>query len=43
MRSRGTTVGETITSLVRDLDVASYLAAAGVSKADIGALRGRLL
>jgi protein-tyrosine phosphatase len=43
VKSRGTTVSETITSLIRDLDVAGYLAAAGVSGADIGALRGRLL
>jgi protein-tyrosine phosphatase len=43
VRSRGTTVSETITSLIRDLDVAEYLAAAGVSGADIGALRRRLL
>jgi protein-tyrosine phosphatase len=43
VKSRGTTVGETITSLVRGLDVAGYLAAAGVCGADIGALRGRLL
>jgi protein-tyrosine phosphatase len=43
LKSRGTTVSETITSLVRGLDVAEYLAAAGVSGADIGALRGRLL
>ena len=43
LKSRGTTVSETITSLVRDLDVAEYLAAAGVSGADIDALRGRLL
>jgi len=43
LKSRGTTVSETITSLVRGLDVAEYLAAAGVSGADISALRGRLL
>jgi protein-tyrosine phosphatase len=43
VKSRGTTVSETITSLVRGLDVAGYLAAAGVSEADIGALRRRLL
>lgn len=43
LRSRGTTVSETIISLVRNLDVAGYLAAAGVSGADIGALRRRLL
>jgi len=43
LKSRGTTVTETITSLVRDLDVADYLAAAGVSGADIDALRRRLL
>jgi len=43
LKSRGTTVSETLTSLVRDLDVAEYLAAAGVSGADIDALRGRLL
>jgi protein-tyrosine phosphatase len=42
LRDRGTTVSETITSLVRDLDVPGYLAAAGVSAADIGELRGRL-
>lgn len=42
LRSRGTTVSETITSLIRDLDVAEYLAAAGVSGADIDALRRRL-
>jgi protein-tyrosine phosphatase len=43
VKSRGTTVSETITSLVRGLDVAGYLATAGVSGADIGALRRRLL
>ena len=43
LKSRGTTVGETIIGLVRDLDVAEYLAAAGVSGADIDALRRRLL
>jgi len=43
LTSRGTTVSETITGLVRDLDVAGYLAAAGVCGADIDALRGRLL
>ena len=43
LKSRGTTVSETITSLVRDLDVAEYLAAAGVSGADIDTLRRRLL
>lgn len=43
LKSRGTTVGETIISLVRDLDVAEYLAAAGVCGADIDALRRRLL
>jgi hypothetical protein len=43
LRSRGTTVSETITSLVRDLDVAEYLTAAGVSDADLGALHTRLL
>ena len=43
VRSRGTTVSETITSLIRGLGVAEYLAAAGVSDADIGALRRRLL
>jgi hypothetical protein len=43
LKSRGTTVSETITSLLADLDVAGYLAAAGVSDADIGALRRRLL
>jgi protein-tyrosine phosphatase len=43
VKSRGTTVGETITSLIRDLEVAGYLTAAGVSGADIGALRRRLL
>jgi protein-tyrosine phosphatase len=43
VKSRGTTVSETITSVIRDLDVAEYLAAAGVSGADIGALRRRLL
>jgi hypothetical protein len=42
LRSRGTTVSETITGLLRDLDVAGYLGAAGVSGADIAALRGRL-
>jgi hypothetical protein len=41
-KSRGATVSETITSLLRDLDVAGYLAAAGVPGADISALRGRL-
>jgi len=43
LKSLGTTVGKTITRLVRDLDVAEYLAAAGVSGADIDALRTRLL
>lgn len=43
VKSRGTTVSETITSLVCGLDVAEYLAAAGVSGADLGALRRRLL
>jgi protein-tyrosine phosphatase len=43
MKSRRTTVSETIATLIRDLDVAAYLAAAGVSGADIDALRGRLL
>jgi protein-tyrosine phosphatase len=43
LKSRGTTVGETITSLLRDLDVGEYLAAAGVSAADIDTLRLRLL
>ena len=43
LKSRGTTVSETITRLLRDFDVAEYLAAAGVSAADIGALRTRLL
>jgi protein-tyrosine phosphatase len=42
LSERGTTVSETITSLIRDLDVDGYLAAAGVSEADIGALRDRL-
>ena len=43
LKSRGTTVSETVISLVRDLDVAECLASAGVSGADIDALRGRLL
>jgi protein-tyrosine phosphatase len=43
LKSRGTTVSETIISLLRDLNVAEYLAAAGVSAADIDALRTRLL
>jgi protein-tyrosine phosphatase len=43
LKSKGTTISETITSLVADLDVAEYLAAAGVSAADIAALRTRLL
>jgi protein-tyrosine phosphatase len=43
LASRRTTVSETITSLVRDLDVAEYLAAAGVPDDDIDALRIRLL
>jgi protein-tyrosine phosphatase len=42
LKSRGTSVSETIISLVRDLDVAEYLATAGVSVADIDALRRRL-
>ena len=42
LRSRGTTVSDTITGLLRELDVAKYLAGAGVSGADIDALRGRL-
>ena len=43
LKSRGTTVSETILTLIRDRDVAEYLAAAGVSGADIDALRRRLL
>jgi len=43
LKERGTTVSETITTLLRDLDAAEYLAAAGVSAADIDALRRRLL
>jgi protein-tyrosine phosphatase len=43
LKSRGTTVSETITSLLCSFDVAEYLAAAGASDADIGALRRRLL
>jgi protein-tyrosine phosphatase len=43
LASRRTTMRETITSLVRDLDVADYLAAAGVPDDDIDALRIRLL
>jgi protein-tyrosine phosphatase len=43
LKSRGTTIAETIMSLIRDLDVAEYLGAAGVSGADIDALRRRLL
>lgn len=43
LQSRGTTVRETISSLIRDLDVAEYLTAAGVSGTDIDALRRRLL
>lgn len=42
LKSQGTTVSETIATLIRDLDVAGYLATAGVSGADIGALRRRL-
>lgn len=43
LRSRGTTLAQSITGLVRDLDVAAYLNAAGVSGGDIDALRRRLL
>jgi protein-tyrosine phosphatase len=43
LTSRGTTVSETIAALIRDLDVAGYLAATGVSGADIDTLRRRLL
>lgn len=43
LKSRGTTVSETITGLICDLDVAEYLSAAGVCGADIDALRRRLL
>jgi protein-tyrosine phosphatase len=43
LKSRGTTVSEAITSLVRGIDVAGYLAAAGVPEADVDALRRRLL
>jgi protein-tyrosine phosphatase len=43
LKSRGTTVSETITGLIRELDVAEYLSGAGVSGADIDALRSRLL
>jgi hypothetical protein len=43
LQSRGTTVSDTISGLIRDLDMAEYLAGAGVSGADIDALRGRLL
>jgi hypothetical protein len=42
LKSRGTSISETIISLARDLDVAEYLAAAGVPGADIDALRKRL-
>jgi hypothetical protein len=42
LRSRGTTLSETITALIRDLDVAEYLTAAGVGGTDIDALRGCL-
>jgi protein-tyrosine phosphatase len=43
LKSQGTTVSETIATLIRGLDVAGYLAAAGVSGANIDALRRRLL
>ncbi len=42
LRARGTTVRHTITGLLAGLDVAAYLAEAGVSAADITALRTRL-
>jgi protein tyrosine/serine phosphatase len=42
LRERGTSVAEAITGLVRDLNVPGYLAAAGVSAADLSALAGRL-
>jgi protein-tyrosine phosphatase len=42
LKSKGTTVSETIATLIRDVDVAGYLAAAGVSGGDIAALRRRL-
>jgi protein-tyrosine phosphatase len=42
LTSRGTTVSETIATLIPGLDVAGYLAAAGVSGGDIDALRRRL-
>jgi protein-tyrosine phosphatase len=40
--ARGTTVSATIAGLLGDLDVARYLAGAGMDDADIGALRARL-
>lgn len=43
LAGRGTSVRETIVGLLRDIDVADYLAAAGVSGADLDVLRGRLL
>lgn len=43
LRSRGTTLAETITGLVRDLDVPAYLADAGMRRDDIDTLRRRLL
>jgi protein-tyrosine phosphatase len=42
LKSRGTTVSETIATLIHDLDVAAYLDAAGVGGADIDTLRRRL-
>ena len=39
LESRGTTAREIIVALRRELDAPAYLAAAGMSPADIGALR----
>ena len=39
----GTTAAEVIAAMLADLDVEAYLRAAGVSKDDLAAIRGRLL
>ncbi|MCL2581036.1 MAG: tyrosine-protein phosphatase [Streptosporangiales bacterium] len=43
LKARGTTLTESITSLVQDLDVPAYLEAAGVPGADLDGLRRRLV
>jgi hypothetical protein len=43
LRERGTTADEVIVALLRTLDVAAYLGAAGVADAELTAVCGRLL